>query len=78
MSSNQHGNTTTTTGLSARSWSPTPQNGFSFFDSISYRWNSLFQNQKNKFHIEEEEEERSAFIKVCSSFSTGSPFICLF
>jgi hypothetical protein len=80
MSSNQHGNTTTTTGLSARR-SPTPQNGFSFFDSISYRWNSLFQNQKNKFHIEEEEEEeeeRSAFIKVCSSFSTGSPFICLF
>ncbi|KAL9349044.1 hypothetical protein Peur_060410 [Populus x canadensis] len=65
MSSNQHGNTTTTTDLSARSWSPTPQNGFSFFDSISYRWNSLFQNQKNKFHIEEEEEEeRSAFIKM--------------
>jgi hypothetical protein len=77
MSSNQHGNTTTTTDLSARR-SPTPQHGFSFFDSISYRWNSLFQNQKNKFHIEEEEEERSAFIKVCSSFSTGSPFICLF
>lgn len=78
MSSNQHGNTTTTTDLSARR-SPTPQHGFSFFDSISYRWNSLFQNQKNKFHIEEEEEEEgSAFIKVCSSFSTGSPFICLF
>ncbi|KAI5563577.1 hypothetical protein BDE02_14G000800 [Populus trichocarpa] len=63
MSSNQHGNTTTTTDLSARR-SPTPQHGFSFFDSISYRWNSLFQNQKNKFHIEEEEEERSAFIKM--------------
>ncbi|KAJ6871922.1 LOW QUALITY PROTEIN: organic cation/carnitine transporter 7 isoform X3 [Populus alba x Populus x berolinensis] len=62
MSSNQHGNTTTTTDLSARK-SPTPQHGFSFFDSISYRWNSLFQNQKNKFHIEEE-EERSAFTKM--------------
>ncbi|CAK7339783.1 unnamed protein product [Dovyalis caffra] len=52
-----------------------------FFDSITYRWNSLFQPYKNKLHIrgggaeEEEEEDRSAFIKVCSSFS---PFVWVF